>query len=700
MKLRKIHRPFALLSLGALIFALSEACAQAPHIASENVTHNVKKVALSQVPLLKESDIVMPKPSADNALATLRTTRRLETSHYRKINLNDEFSLKVLNRYLDSLDYNHNTFLQSDIEQIREKYGRCFDDELKQGKLDSAFAIYQLMAKRRYERYAYALSLLAQEPNLADDDKIEIDREKAPWPQNTAQANALWKDRVENDVINQKLKGKSWPEIQEKLTKRYNLGIRRLTQTHADDITQLYLNAFAREIDPHTSYLAPRSAKSFDESMNLSLEGIGATLQMEDDETVIKSLVTGAPAARSKQIKAGDKIIGVGQSKDKIEDVVGWRLSDVVDKVKGKKGSKVYLEIEPEKGGKSKLVVLERDTIRLEDQAAKLSLEKVENQQIGVIKIPSFYMGLTRDVRQLLAEVKQKKVDALIIDLRENGGGSLKEVIELSGLFITDGPIVQVRDAQHNIRVYEDPDHQLVYAGPLLVMINRYSASASEIFAAAMQDYQRALILGQNSYGKGTVQQSRPLLSPLYDEVTQKPIGILQYTIQKFYRVNGCSTQIKGVKPDITFPEIIDAKEYGEEQEDNALPWDRIPSAFYLQAPSLTPALPSLREKHQARMAKDPEFIVLNETLAERKLLREKKYFSLQYAERKAENDKDEAKRLKDLNARFKREGKAPLKNLDDLPKDYEAPDFFLTEAEKIAVDLIRYQKAHPQHNQ
>ncbi|WP_418067429.1 carboxy terminal-processing peptidase [Rodentibacter caecimuris] len=637
---------------------------------------------------LKLSDIQIPSATEENLLATKRATTRLTQSHYRKFQLDDAFSEKIFDRYIKSLDYSRNTFLQSDIDELRQKYGTRLDDQLNQGDLSAAFAIYDLMMKRRYERYVYALSLLDKEPNLNGKDQIEIDREKADFPKTEEEANRLWEERVKNDVINLKLKDKKWSEIKNKLAKRYNLAIRRLTQTKADDIVQVYLNAFAREIDPHTSYLSPRTAKSFNESMNLSLEGIGATLQSEDDETSIKSLVPGAPAERSKKLKAGDKIIGVGQEKGEIEDIVGWRLEDIVDKIKGKKGTKVRLEVEPAKGGKSRIITLVRDKVRIEDQAAKLTVEKVEGENIGIIKIPSFYIGLTKDVKKLLLQAEKKQVKGLIVDLRENGGGALTEAVALSGLFITDGPVVQVRDAYQRIRVHEDDDRAEQYKGPLLVMINRFSASASEIFAAAMQDYNRGIVVGQNTFGKGTVQQSRSL-NFVYD-LDQTPLGILQYTIQKFYRINGGSTQLKGVSADIQFPEIIDAKEYGEEKEDNALPWDKIPASSYSETGNVRQYISELEKKHQARVEKEPEFIALNEELKIRDERRDRKFMSLNYQERKAENDSDDVRRLKNINDRFKREGKKLLKNIDALPKDYEAPDFFLKEAEKMAADLVK----------
>lgn len=644
-------------------------------------------------PQIKENALVIPKPNDQHSISTKRVTARLTQSHYEKFKLDDEFASKIFNRYIDFLDPAHNTFLQSDVEEMRAKYGTKLDDQLYAGELGAAFDMYDLMTKRRYERYKYALSLLDKEPDLKANDQIEVERDKAPFPKTTAEADKLWEERVKNDIINLYLKEKKWPEIKKTLVKRYDLAIKRLTQIKADDILQTYLNAFAREIDPHTSYLSPRAAKAFQESMNLSLEGIGATLSMEDDITSIRSLVPGAPAARSKKISVGDKIVGVGQGeKGEIEDVIGWRLDDVVDKIKGKKGSIVRLEIEPEKGGKTKIISLTRDKVRIEDSAAKLSVDKVDGKNIAVIKIPSFYIGLTSDVRKLLAQMKEKKADALIIDLRENGGGSLTEVIELSGLFIKEGPVVQVRDAFNRIKVHEDPEaDKSIYDGKLMVMVNRHSASASEIFAAAMQDYNRAIIIGQQTFGKGTVQQSRSL-NFVYD-LDKDPLGYIQYTIQKFYRINGGSTQLKGVNADIKFPEIINAAKTGESFEDNALPWDKIPAASYQEAGHARDAVETLTQKHEERVAKNPEFIVVNEDIAIRKDRDERKFMSLNLAERKKENKTDEDRRLKNLNERFKREGKKPLKDIDALPKDYEAPDFYLKETEQMMVDWLEIDK-------
>ncbi|MDP8098732.1 carboxy terminal-processing peptidase [Pasteurella atlantica] len=648
-------------------------------------------LSIAGEPQIKESDIITPQPTDDHLVSTKRVTSRLVQSHYRKFELDDHFSNQIFDRYIDWLDGSHKIFLQSDVDMLRAKYADQLDDELYYGKLDAAYKIYDLMAKRRYQRYRYLLKLVEKEPDLTTNDKIEKDREKAPFPKTIEDAEKLWEQRYKYDVITQYLKHKTWKETQKKLTKRYNISIRRLTQTNADDILQTYLNSFTREIDPHTTYLSPRSAQRFEESMKLSLEGIGATLYMDDDFTTIRSLVKGAPAARSKQIHIDDKIVGVGQATGEIEDVVGWRINDVVDKIKGKKGTKVRLEIEPAKGGKNHIVTLIRDTIRLEESAAKLTTNKINGKQVAVIEIPTFYMGLTKDVQKLLTEVNEKNINGLIIDLRADGGGSLKEVIRLTSLFIEQGPVVQVRDAFDRIKVYVDSDPSILYNGKIIVMIDRHSASASEIFAAAMQDYNRAIIVGQTTFGKGTVQQGRSLKSMFDTE--NKQLGMLQYTIQKFYRINGGSTQQKGVEPDIHYPEIINAKEVGERFEDNALPWDKITPAEYKITSNARDVVPYLTKNHLQRIAKDPEFIALAEDIAIEREEDNEKFLSLNLKARQKRRQADDQRDLRNLNARFKREGKKPLKNLEALPKDYEAPDFVLKETEKMMADWLNINK-------
>ncbi len=482
--------------------------------------------------------------------------------------------------------------------------------------------------------------------------------------------------------------GKEWPEIQETLTKRYNNAIKRLSQTHSEDIFQLYINAFARSIDPHTSYLSPRSADQFQTEMNLSLEGIGAVLQMTDDYTVIRSLVAGGPASKSKQLAEGDRIIGVGQDGEAIVDVIGWRLDDVVQLIKGPKGSKVKLQVLPEgKEAKSQIITLVRDKIRLEDRAVKSELIEKEGKKIGVLEVPSFYVGLSKDTDKLISDLKQQGVDGIIVDLRNNGGGALTEATALSGLFITSGPVVQVRDSYGRVNVNNDTDGKISYDGPMTVLINRYSASASEIFAAAMQDYGRAIILGENSYGKGTVQQHRSL-NHIYD-LFDNELGYVQYTIQKFYRINGGSTQNRGVAPDIAYPTPILPQDTGESVEDNALPWDSIDKAKYQVLQRNKSLVTKLEQEHQARVAKDLEFRFIAEDIDQYNQEKDDNTLSLNEKVRKEQSEEADERKLSRINERQKQRGEGQYKSLDDVPKDYEEPDAYLDESVSVMVDMI-----------
>ncbi|MGL4546039.1 MAG: carboxy terminal-processing peptidase, partial [Plesiomonas sp.] len=434
--------------------------------------------------------------------------------------------------------------------------------------------------------------------------------------------------------------------------------------------------------------------------MSLSLEGIGAVLQMDDDYTVINSMVPGGPATKSKAISVGDRIVGVGQAGKPMVDVIGWRLDDVVSQIKGPKGSKVRLEILPAgKGTKTRIVTLTRERIRLEDRAVKMTIKTVGNQKVAVMDIPGFYVGLTDDVKVQLQKMAKLNVDSLIIDLRSNGGGALTEAVSLSGLFIPSGPVVQVRDNNGKIREDADSDEVTYFKGPLVVLVDRFSASASEIFAAAMQDYGRALIVGEPTFGKGTVQQYRSL-NRIYDQMLRPEwpaLGSVQYTIQKFYRVDGGSTQRKGVTPDILMPTGVDPAETGESFEDNAMPWDSINAATYSKTGNMKPAEKAVQGDHAQRIAKDPEFQYIAQDIERYKALKEKRNtVSLNLVTREKENHDDDATRLKRINERLQREGKKPLKSLDELPKDYKEPDPYLDETVKIALDLVNIEKQQP----
>ncbi|MBU1437278.1 MAG: carboxy terminal-processing peptidase [Gammaproteobacteria bacterium] len=639
--------------------------------------------------------VTMPKLAQldQHFTASKRVAAIFTRGHYLPVKIDDELSAKVFERYLDSLDYFHNVMLKSDIDAFAQ-YKFQFDDAIQKGQFDFAFEMFNLSLQRRAERFDYAISLLEKPFDFSTADSYEYEREGAPWPADIAQLNELWRERVKFDALNLKLTGKKPEEIKELLLKRYKSAKKRLAQTESEDIFQLILNSYARSIEAHTSYLSPRSADRFQQEMNLSLEGIGAVLQLDDDFTVIASLVPGGPADLTKKLKPKDKIVGVAQGSEEFVDIVGWRLDDVVDLIKGPKGSKVRLQVMAASdiaGTAPQQIEIVRDKIRLEDRAAKgevfKSLLHENGKNIGVINIPSFYNNLTEDVKKELTALKEKKVDGIIVDLRGNGGGSLPEAITLTGLFIDKGPVVQIREGSGRIMQNDDTDASIFYEGPLTIMVDRYSASASEIFAAALQDYGRAVIIGEHTFGKGTVQQHRGL-GRIYDTFDGE-LGSVQYTIAKFYRINGGSTQHKGVVPDIAFPSPIDPAEWGESKEKNALPWDSIPAAVYTSSPDLKVILPVLNEKHQKRVATEPEFNFLQQDIADYQREKDVKTISLNEKERLAKKDELAAKELARTNERLTRLKLPAVKKVEDAPEKLEKLDPFLEEAALITSDLI-----------
>lgn len=630
-------------------------------------------------------DLPQLEQQAQHAKVTKRVSDLFSRSHYKYLPLNDALSQQVFERYIEQLDYNKQIFMQGDIDDLK-KYQFSLDDNLKTGQLAPAYKIYQLSLKRRFERFSYALSLLDKEIKFDTADEFQFDRSQAPWAKDTLELNKIWQQKVKSDALVLKLSGKKWNEIKELLSKRYNYALKHLIQTESEDVFQTFMNAYARSIEPHTSYLSPRNAERFKMEMNLSLEGIGAVLQLEDDYTVIRSLVPGGPAERSKQIFKDDKIIGVGQDDGKIIDVVGWRLDDIVDLIKGPKGTDVKLQILSGKAGdKSHIVIITREQIHLEDREAKSSVEVIDGQKIGVITIPSFYMKLSEDVDQELTVLAEENVKGIIIDLRNNGGGALSEATLLTGLFIRTGPVVQVRDGRNQILVHQDENKAVSYKGPLTVLINRNSASASEIFAAALQDYGRAIILGEQSFGKGTVQQHRRI-SRFYDKDADL-VGSVQYTIAKFYRIDGGSTQNKGVIPDIQFPSGIDPNDTGESLEKNALPWDNIKSASYSPVDNLQPVVKSLTEKHNLRIKNEVEFTYLENDIAEYLQEKDMTSISLKESDRVKIREEKEKQALVRVNERLKRAGLPEVKSIDDIPDDFEPIDAFLLEAAAITLD-------------
>ncbi len=523
----------------------------------------------------------------------------LDNNHYRKIRLNDSLSAVILNKYIKELDNSKTYFLASDIKSF-DRYKLVIDDLIRNENVNPAYDIYNVFLKRYKERMDYVMNyLIKQEFDYTVDEYYETDRDKEPWASSAEELNDVWRKIIKSQALSLKLAGKKQSEITETLKTRYERFTKFFTQFNAEDVFSIYMNSITESYDPHTNYFSPKQSDLFKQQMTLSLEGIGAQLQSENDYTKVVKILPGGDAQKTGKVNVNDLIIGVAQGKDgEMVDVVGWRLDDVVKLIKGPKGTTVRLLILPAKtgvNGPSVEVSLVRDKIKLEDQAAKKEIINYQANgkalKLGVISLPSFYMdyeayqkgdpdfrSTTRDVKKLVGELKAEGVDGIVMDLRNNGGGSLPEAVDLTGLFIKEGPVVQVRNSVGKVEVLPDDDKEVFYSGPLVVLTNRFSASASEIFAGAIQDYQRGVVVGESTYGKGTVQTVLDLNRFLNEK---EKVGELKITFQKFYRVTGSSTQHKGVNPDINLPSAYDAEHYGESASPSALPWDVInPTSF------------------------------------------------------------------------------------------------------------------------
>ncbi|MSP98571.1 MAG: tail-specific protease [Betaproteobacteria bacterium] len=602
------------------------------------------------------------KPAPEEAKAAHLAADLLTRHHYKAMPLDAALSGKIFDQYLKSLDAEKLLFLQSDIERFavfRTRLGEAIVSE----NLSGPFAMFNLYQRRAAERFAYARALLKKGFDFQQVENYQFAREKEVWPESQAQMDELWRKRVKNDWLRLKLAGKDDKSIVDLLDKRYDSFVKRIARVRSADAFQTFMNAYTMSIEPHTNYMGPRAAEEFGISMRLSLVGIGAVLAELDDYVTIRELIPGGPAALSAQLKTGDRILGVAQGESGVmTDILGWRVDDAVALIRGAPDSVVLLDILPaETGpdGKHKRVSLTRKTISLDARAAKASVHNVPDgktaRRVGVISLPTFYedfagkqKGLpdyksaTRDVARLLEELKKEKVDGVLIDLRNNGGGSMGEAIELTGMFIDKGPVVQQRSASGEVSVGSDNRAGAAWDGPLGVLINRASASSSEIFAAAIQDYGRGLIIGESSYGKGTVQTLVNL-----DRIAKnsKPqFGELKMTIAQFFRINGGTTQLRGVTPDILLPAVGDAQNIGESTFDNALPWTQIKAVDYAPAGDLKGALPILLALHEARVKKDKAFQYLQEDIAESRLQRKRNLVSLNETARREEQAAQEAR--------------------------------------------------------
>lgn len=629
--------------------------------------------------------------------------------HYRPQPFDDALSAAIFDRYLKSLDGDKFYFLKSDIDQLSQ-YRTRLDDAIIDGKLQAPFAIFNLYTRRVGERFTYARALLKGGFTFDQDDSFQFAREKADWAASENEIREVWRQRVKNDWLRLKIAGKDEREIASMLDKRYESSLRRISQLKSEDAFQTFMNAYTTSIEPHTNYLGPRAAADFDISMRLSLSGIGAVLQEHDEYTTIREVTAGGPAALSGQLKPGDRIVGVAQGETAaFTDVLGWRLDDTVALIRGQADTLVRLDILPAGAGpdgKHKVVSLVRKKISLEEQAARKSIVRVQQggseRRIGVVTLPGFYedaegrhrgepgfRSASRDVARLLDELKKEKVDGILVDLRNNGGGSLREAVDMTGLFIDTGPVVMERSAEGRIFVDGDSVAGAAWDGPLGVLINGNSASASEIFAAAIQDYGRGVVIGEASYGKGTVQTVLDLDRAA--KSARPTLGELKLTIAQFFRINGGTTQLRGVVPDIAFPASSDPKLNGEASNDNALPWTRIHASNFERVGDPGELLPELQARHAARVGKDAEFQKMSDEIAEFRRQRLRTTLSLREDERRREKA--------DLDQRFPGKGRTDDGLLDSereisaQSKEPKPADALQQEAANIVGDQAELLK-------
>lgn len=619
----------------------------------------------------------------------------LNSYHLRKLSIDDKLSSNLLDAYLENLDPGKMYFLKQDIEQF-EQFRYKLDDDLMMGNVQKAFDMYNLYQKRLEERIYFTKDLLKSNFDFTTKDSLLTNRENATWCANFKEYDLLWKRKIKMEFLQLKSGGKDSKVCAADLTKRYDNLLKQLSKTKNEDVFSFFANSLTEIADPHTNYFSPRMAEDFNTSMSLSLEGIGATLQIENEYTKIREVVKGGPADRSKLIHANDKIVAVGQGKDgEMVSILDWRIDDVVSLIRGKKGTVVRLEIiaADATNAKTQIIEITRDKIVLEDQSAKGSIKEAELNgkkiKVGVISIPTFYLDFagmqrkdpnykstTKDVKRLITELKKDSAEAFIIDLRNNGGGSLQEAVELTGLFIKKGPVVQVKDAYGVASSEEDRDDNIFWDGPMMVMVNRFSASASEIFAAAIQDYHRGIVVGEKTYGKGTVQNMTDLNQ--FMMMDGKKLGQVKITIAKFYRISGGSTQHKGVIPDIEFPSIYAAKEYGEEASKYALPYDEIAAVPYKALPDNKSVINSLKASHLERMNKEPEYAYLLEDIKLFNEAKEKNYTSLNEETYKAELNAEDARKKK------RDEERKKIKETNKVE-----PNLILDESLKILLDSM-----------
>ncbi|PHS76406.1 MAG: tail-specific protease [Porticoccus sp.] len=628
--------------------------------------------------LLTLTSIALAKVSysPEQPKTAIEIVNELSSKHYSKQVLDDGLSNRFLSQYVNNLDPAKSYLLQSDIDEFG-RWGTELDNMLKKGDLSAGFYIFNRYQERAQSRLQANIDLLESgfEFDLTKDDSLNMDLEQTQWPASVQDADAFWKKRIKESYLRLILSDKEPDAARALLVKRYTNLKKQLSQRDSEDIFQIFMNSLAELYDPHTSYMSPRSMENFRIAMSLSLTGIGAVLQREDEHTKVVRIIPGGPADKQGILKAGDKIISVGQDEDETVDVIGWRLDDVVDMIRGAKDTVVKLEIMPavgEAAGSTREIAIVRDKIQLEEQAAKSEIIEVKNDsgnyRFGVITIPTFYLDVeafynrdpefkstTKDVQRLLGEMAEQNIDGVILDLRNNGGGFLQEATTLTDLFIDPGPIVQVRDANEVVSRNHRSRYNAYYRGPLMVMTNRLSASASEIFAGAIQDYERGFVVGEQTFGKGTVQIQLPVRE-----------GQLKLTESKFYRVSGESTQNLGVVPDIELPAFYDAETVGESSEKNALPWDKINAVPHRRYNLTDLPVDRLIERHKSRLNQDPDLRYLSDELALMKERRAQQSISLNEEQRREEAKNYDLTRLAIENKRRSAKGLSPYETVEE----------------------------------
>jgi len=647
------------------------------------------------------------EPSPQHEKVTRLVTTLFERSHYRNARVDDSLSSRILDRYLDVLDANRLYLTQSDVESF-EKYRFTLDEAVKRGDMKPIFKIFDQYRKRLRASINGALTLLEQEPDFTVDERYYFDRREASWAEDTSELDEFWRTRIKNDMLSLILTGKEWKEASEILNKRYSRVLKRTDQLNSDEVFESFMNAYADTLDPHSNYLSPKNSEEYRIQMSLSYDGVGASLQLTDDYVTVIEVIPGGPAAIDGQLQRQDRITGVGQGDEpEVIDVVGWRLDDVVQLIRGPGNTVVRLQILPAgaaPGADEHIIELTRDKVKLEAQAAQKNLIEVDRAgrkvPVGVIDIPSFYQDFeaktsgdknftstTRDVRRLIGELRKDGIEGLVLDLRGNGGGHLSEATALSGLFIDDGPVVQLKYSSGRVEILRDKEPGIAWDGPLVVLVDRYSASASEILAAAIQDYGRGLVIGQRTYGKGSVQNlynlNRYSARPGHDE-----FGQLTVTIGKYYRVNGGSTQHRGVLPDIEFPSAVDTEQVGESARETALPWDEIRATrFDLFGETTDGLLPTLISQHAQRADNSPDYRYLLSSIERVKDAGDKSV-SLHLVERQKEREDQQNERLTLENSRRAALGLEPLATPEEL-EDVEPVDVLLRETAEIVADIV-----------